>query len=86
MNRRLAERDFLAGHYSIADIACIGWAARWQRQGQDIAEFPHLKRWLDRMLARQAVYKGMHIWVEAASRVSMDDAATRTTLFGQRAR
>ena len=36
MNRRLADRDFLAGSYSIADMACIGWASRWQRQGQDI--------------------------------------------------
>ena len=69
MNRRLADRDFLAGGYSIADMACIGWASRWQRQGQDINGFPHLKRWLDRVLARRAVYKGMHIWVEAASKV-----------------
>src|SRR5688572_15501517 len=36
MNRRLADRDFLAGSYSIADMACVGWASRWQRQGQDI--------------------------------------------------
>jgi len=86
MNRRLADRDFLAGSYSIADMACIGWASRWQRQGQDINEFPHLKRWLDRVLARPAVYRGMHIWVEEASKVSMADAATRATLFGQRAR
>jgi GST-like protein len=86
MNRRLSEREFLAGPYSIADIACVGWASRWQRQGQDFAAFPHLKRWLDRVLARPAVYRGMHIWVEEASRVNMDDAATRATLFGQRAR
>ena len=69
MNRRLADREFLAGNYSIADMACVGWASRWQRQGQDIDAFPHLKRWLDRVLARPAVYKGMHIWVEEASKV-----------------
>lgn len=86
MNRRLADRDFLARSYSIADMACVGWASRWRRQGQDIDEFPHVKRWLDRVLARAAVYRGMHIWVEEASQVRMDDAATRTTLFGQRAR
>jgi GST-like protein len=85
MNRRLADRDFLAGSYSVADIACVGWASRWQRQGQDIAQFPHVKRWLDRVLARPAVYRGMHIWVEEASKVNMQDAATRATLFGQRA-
>jgi GST-like protein len=86
MNRRLADRDYLAGAYSIADIACIGWASRWQRQGQDIAQFPHLRRWLERMLARPAVYKGMHIWIEAASKVNMTDPATRAVLFEQRAR
>jgi GST-like protein len=86
MDRRLADRDFLAGAYSIADMACIGWASRWRRQGQDIDDFPHVKRWLDRVLARPAVYQGMHIWVEEASKVSMEDPATRRTLFGQRAR
>ena len=72
--------------YSIADMACVGWASRWQRQGQDIGEFPHLKRWLDRVLARPAVYSGMHIWIEEASKVDMKDPAARATLFGQRAR
>jgi len=86
MNRRLADREFLAGAYSIADMACIGWVSRWRRQGQDIDGFPHVKRWLDRVLARPAVYQGMHIWVEEASKVSMEDPATRRTLFGQRAR
>jgi GST-like protein len=86
MDQRLADRDYLAGEYSIADMACIGWASRWQRQGQDIGEFPHLKRWLDRMLARPAVYRGMHIWVDAASKVNMQDPGTRAVLFGQRAR
>jgi GSH-dependent disulfide-bond oxidoreductase len=86
MNRRLADRDFLAGTYSIADMACVGWASRWRRQGQDIAQFPHVKRWLDRMLARPAVDKGMHIWIEAASQVNMQDSNTRAMLFEQRAR
>ena len=36
MNKRLADREFLAGKYSIADIACVGWTSRWERQGQDI--------------------------------------------------
>ena len=47
MNKRLADRRFLAGEYSIADMACIGWVNGWKRQGQDIDEFPHLKRWLE---------------------------------------
>ena len=86
MNRRLAAREYLAGSYSIADMACVGWTSRWQRQGQDIGKFPHLKRWLDLVLARPAVYRGMHIWVGEASKVDMADPATRATLFDQRAR
>jgi len=86
MNRRLKDRDFLAGRYSIADMACIGWARYWQRQGQDICAFPHFKRWLERVLARPAVDRAIHIRVEAASKVDMSDPNVRAVLFGQRAR
>jgi GST-like protein len=85
MDRRLEHRDFLAGAYSIADMACLGWARYWQRQGQDIAQFPNLKRWLERVLARPAVDRGMHVRVEAASQVNMADPKVRAVLFGQRA-
>jgi len=61
MNRRLADHEFLAGDYSIADIACIGWVARYQRQGQDLNEFPNLHRWFKTMNARPAVAKGLLI-------------------------
>src|SRR5438132_1464852 len=61
MNKRLKDRPFLAGAYSIADMACIGWTTRYERQGQDLSEFPHVKRWLDTLLARPAVNRGMHI-------------------------
>jgi GST-like protein len=86
MNRRLADREFLAGKYSIADIASVGWASRWQRQGQDIDEFPHFKRWLETMLARPAVHRGMHLRVEEASNVDMKDPKVQDVLFHQRAR
>jgi GST-like protein len=86
MNRRLADRDFLAGRYSIADIACVGWARYWKRQGQDIEQFPYLKRWLERVLARPAVDRAIHIRVEEASKVDMQDPKVRAVLFGQRAR
>jgi GST-like protein len=86
MNRRLGGRDFLAGRYSIADMACVGWARCWERQGQDIDQFPHVKRWLDRILARPAVDRGIHIRVEAASKVDIRDPKVRAVLFGQRAR
>jgi GST-like protein len=86
MNRRLADRAFLAGRYSIADMACVGWARLWQRMGQDMDAFPHLKDWLARVQARPAVDRGIHIRVEEASKVDMQDPAVRAVLFGQRAR
>ena len=86
INKRLADRPYLAGSYSIADIACVGWASRHERQGQDFAEFPHLKRWLETVTARPAVKKGMSLRVEAASQVDMKDPAVQKVLFGQRAR
>ena len=86
MDRRLQNRDFLAGKYSIADMACVGWVSRHQRQGQDINEFPNLMRWLARLKARPAVDRGMHLRVEEASAVSMEDPKVRAVLFNQRAR
>jgi len=86
MNKRLADRPYLAGSYSIADIASVGWASRHERQGQDWAEFPHLKRWFEAVTARPAVKKGMSLRVEAASNVDMRDPAVAKVLFGQRAR
>ncbi len=86
MNRRLADRKFLAGAYSIADMACVGWASRHERQGQDFKQFPHLKRWLETLLARPAVQRGMKLRVPEASSVDMKDPAVRKVLFGQRAR
>ena len=85
MDKRLADREFLAGKYSIADIASVGWASRWQRQGQDIDQFPHFKRWLETMLARPAVHRGMHLRVEEASKVDMKDPKVQDILFRQRA-
>lgn len=86
MNARLADRPFLAGKYSIADMACVGWASRHERQGQDFNRFPHLKRWLETLLARPAVKRGMSLRVEEAGKVDMKDPAVQKVLFGQRAR
>lgn len=86
MNRRLKDRQFLAGKYSIADIASIGWATRYERQGQDMKHFPNVKRWMDTILARPAVKRGMGIRVEEAGKVNMQDPNVRAVLFGQRAR
>src|SRR5262245_14724321 len=47
MNRRLADREYLAGEYSIADMACWPWIVPYERQGQRLEEFPNLKRWFE---------------------------------------
>lgn len=86
MNLRLKDRPFLAGKYSIADMACIGWISRYKQQGQDLDEFPHLKRWFETLMARPAVKRGMGIRVEAAAQVDMKDPKVRAILFTQRAR
>jgi GST-like protein len=87
MNTRLAERRYLAGDdYTIADMACIGWTSRWERQGQDPDQFPHVKRWLETVRARPAVKRGMSIRIEEAGEVDMRDAKVRAVLFNQRAR
>lgn len=85
MNKRLEDREFLAGDFSIADIACIGWAKLWERQGQDIAEFPHLGRWIETVKARPGVQRGLAVNAEQKTDLSKDKAA-QSVLFGQRAR
>jgi GST-like protein len=85
LNKRLEGRDFIAGDYSIADIASIGCAKLYDRQGIDRAEFPHFGAWLDRMLARPAVERGLALSGELRSDLSTDEAAKKV-LFGQRAR
>lgn len=87
MNRRLADREFLAGAYSIADMACVGWIVSYKNQGQDLTDFPHLKRWFQTLKARPAVSKGIDIGKDERARLSLaDDKEAQKVLFGQRAR
>jgi GSH-dependent disulfide-bond oxidoreductase len=86
MNKRLAGRAFLAGRYSIADMACVGWVRMHERLGQDLDAFPHLKRWFDTVRARPAVKRAFAIRIEAATKVDINDPKVRAVLFGQRAR
>jgi GST-like protein len=87
MNKRLADREFLAGEYSIADMASIGWVVPYERQGQNLDDFPNLRRWFNAMKARPAVVKGIDIGkdVRAQSNLATDKEAQKI-LFGQRAR
>ncbi len=86
LNKQLANHEFIVGDYSIADMACIGWAKLWERQGQKIEEFPHVKRWLEMMLARSAVDKGINLGKEDRAANDLRDDKVRAVLFGQKAR
>ncbi|MDO9384784.1 MAG: glutathione S-transferase N-terminal domain-containing protein [Hyphomicrobiaceae bacterium] len=86
MDKRLAGREFLAGDYSIADIACVGWVKLWEGQGQDINEFPNVKRWLETLLSRPAVKKGLEIPGNAPKTDLATDKEAQKIMFGQRAR
>jgi len=86
MDRRLADRPFLAGRYSIADMACIGWTLGYKRFGQDLADFPNLKRWVDAVTARPGVQRGLAATVENYEPHDMKDPKVRAVLFNQRAR
>ncbi len=87
MNRRLADRPFLAGDYSIADMACIGWVVPYERQGQNLDDFPNLRRWFNAMKARPAVVKGIDIGKDVRNQSNLaTDKEAQKVLFGQRAR
>ena len=61
LDKRLAEAEFLAGDYSMADIATFPWAARHEWQGIELGDFPQVKRWYDRIAERPAVVRGMAV-------------------------
>jgi GST-like protein len=59
VDRQLAERAFLVGDYSIADIACFPWLRNHQRFSVDIEDYPNVARWLERISVRPAVQRGL---------------------------
>ncbi len=86
LNKQLAEREFVAGEYSIADMAIAPWAKLWERQGQNIEDFPHVKRWLAAVLERPAVQRGIQVSSEDRNKTDLTDPAVQAVLFGQKAR
>lgn len=59
LDKRLKGRSFIAGDYSIADMAAFPWVLSWERQGQVLDDFPNIKAWLARISAREAVQRGL---------------------------
>lgn len=90
MDTRLENREYLGGPLSIADIAAWPWVIAYKIVGQDLAEFPNLKAWVDRCGARPGFQKGKEVGAELRSLALADDGKeadeARRVLFGQRAR
>ncbi|MDW6021159.1 glutathione S-transferase N-terminal domain-containing protein [Mesorhizobium sp. BAC0120] len=88
MNKRLGDREFLAGDYSIADMASFPWVRPYKNQGQDLDEFPNLKRWFDTISKRPAVERALLVGQAEPERAAdlATDKDAQKVLFGQRAR
>jgi glutathione S-transferase len=89
LDRRLADREFVAGDYSIADMAIWPWIVPWERQGQNLREFPNVKRWFEVVGDRPAVRTGRWLGKDLGrdlARAGREADAQRAVLFGQRAR
>ena len=86
LDRRLADRAFVAGAYSIADIACYPWIVPHAAHGQHLGDFPHLRRWFETIAARPATIRAYDGTTDTYSRTvePLSDEA-RKVLFGQTA-
>lgn len=86
LDQRLADREYIAGAYSIADIASYPWIVPYERQGQNLDEFPHLKRWFHSIQSRPATERAYARAAEldTPANQTMDEQA-RKILFGQTA-
>jgi GST-like protein len=84
LNKRLADRPFVAGAYSIADMASYPWIVPYERQGQNLDDFPHLKRWFDEIAARPATVRAYARAKEINTQPTVTEEAKKI-LFGQTA-
>lgn len=84
LDKRLAERDYIAGDYSIADMAAYPWIVPHKRQKQNLDEFPHLKRWFGTIGARPAVKRAYERAREINRQPVVSDKS-KAVLFGQTA-
>jgi GST-like protein len=86
LNKRLADRDFVAGDYSIADMASYPWIVPHEAQGQNLDDFPHLKRWFEAIKARPGTQRAYALAATVNVQPSVPDEEARRILFGQTAK
>ena len=80
---RLGESDYLAGEYTIADMAVFPWLRSYERQGQDLNEFPHVKRWFEAINDRPAVQRGLQVLSDKQRKNTGFDKKQSEVLFGK---
>ena len=82
MDRQLGKSAYIAGDYSIADIAIFPWTRSYANQGVDLAEYPNVKRWFDAISARPAVQRGVQVLADRRRPITGDKE--REILFGDK--
>ena len=81
LDQQLSKHPYIAGKaYSIADIAIFPWTRNWKNQGIEINEFPHFKKWFEKVSARPAVRRGVEVLTNL--RKPLTDDKARDLLFG----
>ncbi|MDB5701434.1 MAG: putative glutathione transferase [Sphingomonadales bacterium] len=83
LDHRLADRDWIAGDYSIADMACYSWSMIFEHLAIDIYDYPAVQRWQDKMGERPAVQRGVALLKEFAGKPEKLDRKARQALFGK---
>jgi GSH-dependent disulfide-bond oxidoreductase len=85
LDRQLAQSEYIAGAYSIADMACLPWARSWEKQAIDLDKFPHVRRWAAALEARPGVERGILVGAEERARsAAQKDQSGRAALYDQR--
>jgi GSH-dependent disulfide-bond oxidoreductase len=82
LDKRLADREFIAGDYSIADMACYPWIVPHRAHAQDLADFPHIRRWFEAIRERPATQRAYAGVADAYTQPRKLDEAERAVLFG----
>ncbi|MFB2837360.1 glutathione binding-like protein [Floridanema evergladense] len=84
LDKRLSDREFVAGEYSIADIAIYPWIVPYEKQNQKLADFPNLQRWFEAIKARPATIRAYEK-AEAFKSQAIGPEQSRDLLFNQSA-
>ena len=83
IDRRLSDRQYLAGDYSIADMALFGWTRDLAKESDFLAPYANVQDWFERLLSRAAVQRGLAVLAETRKAPSEFDDQARAMMFGE---